>query len=89
MHAIDDWLAEHRPADVHTYQTGAAPIVYDTTDSIKTSVDRTIWVTVGLVVIMLLLVYRSPVSPLDPAVGGDGGLSDHARDRGVYGCALP
>ncbi len=66
LHAIDDWLAEHRPADVHTYQTGAAPIVLDTTDSIKTSAERAIWVTVGLVVIMLLLVYRSPVSPLIP-----------------------
>ncbi|NLX10761.1 MAG: MMPL family transporter [Chloroflexi bacterium] len=66
MDALDDWMAEHLPDGVHTYQTGEAPIVNDTTESIKTSVDRTIWVTIALVVIMLLLVYRSPVSPLIP-----------------------
>jgi RND superfamily putative drug exporter len=66
LHAIDEWLAAHQPEGVRTYQTGATPIVLDTTDSIITSVDRTIWVTVALVVIMLLLVYRSPVSPLVP-----------------------
>jgi RND superfamily putative drug exporter len=66
LRAIDTWLAEHRPADVRTYQSGAAPIVNDTTDSIQTSAERTIWVTIGLVIIMLLLVYRSPVSPLIP-----------------------
>ncbi len=65
---IDSWLEEHRPDDVRTYQTGAAPIVSDTTESVKTSADRTIWVTVVLVIIMLLLVYRSPVSPLIPLV---------------------
>ncbi|MBN1680478.1 MAG: MMPL family transporter [Anaerolineae bacterium] len=63
---IDDWLVEHRPDTIKTYQTGQAPIVNNTTDSIKTSVDRTIWVTVVLVIVMLLLVYRSPVSPLVP-----------------------
>jgi RND superfamily putative drug exporter len=66
LHAIDQWLATHQPEGVRTYQTGASPIVLDTTDSIKSSVDRTIWVTVALVVIMLLLVYRSPASPLVP-----------------------
>ncbi|MBN1562537.1 MAG: MMPL family transporter [Anaerolineae bacterium] len=64
--AIDDWLDEHLPADVQAYQTGAAPLVLNTTSSVKTSVDRTIWVTVVLVIIMLLVVYRSPVSPLIP-----------------------
>ncbi|MCD4684799.1 MAG: MMPL family transporter, partial [Anaerolineae bacterium] len=66
LETIDAWLAEHRPAGVQTYQTGASPIVNDTTSSIKTSVDRTIWVTVVLVILMLLMVYRSPVSPLIP-----------------------
>ena len=63
---IDEWLDEHAPAGAQIYQTGAGPIVSDTTSSVKTSVDRTIWVTVVLVIIMLLVVYRSPVSPLIP-----------------------
>jgi len=66
IEAIDEWLKEHRPAAIKTYQTGEAPIVNDTTKSVKTSVDRTIWVTIVLVILMLLLVYRSPVSPLIP-----------------------
>ncbi len=64
--AIDAWIAEHKPDGVATYQTGATPVVHDTTSSIITSVDRTIWVTVVLVILMLLAVYRSPVSPLIP-----------------------
>ncbi len=66
LNHIDAWLAEHRPANIQTYQTGEAPVVNNTTESIKTSVDRTIWVTVVLVITMLLAVYRSPVSPLIP-----------------------
>lgn len=66
LHAIDAWIAEHKIDGIETYQTGATPIVYDTTSSIVTSVDRTIWVTVVLVIVMLLLVYRSPISPLIP-----------------------
>jgi len=66
LHAIDTWLTEHLPEGIVTYQTGEAPIVSNTTESIKTSVDRTIWVTIVLVILMLLLVYRSPVSPLIP-----------------------
>jgi RND superfamily putative drug exporter len=66
LNAIDDWMEEHHPADVKTYQTGEAPIITNTVESIKTSADRTIWVTIALVIIMLLLVYRSPVSPIIP-----------------------
>lgn len=66
LHAIDDWLADNRPAGLGTYQTGAAPIVSNTTESVTTSVDRTIWVTVALVIVLLIAIYRSPVSPLIP-----------------------
>jgi len=66
LNLIDDWLAENRPAGLATYQTGEAPIVNNTTESIMTSVDRTIWVTIVLVIVLLLLIYRSPVSPLVP-----------------------
>ncbi|HEX3050969.1 MAG TPA: MMPL family transporter [Aggregatilineaceae bacterium] len=66
IETIDEWLKEHRPAEIKTYQTGEGPVVNDTTESVKTSVDRTIWVTIVLVILMLLLVYRSPVSPFIP-----------------------
>lgn len=65
---IEDWVQQNRPEGVKTYQTGEAPIVNNTTSSIRTSVDRTIWVTVALVIIMLLIVYRSPISPLIPLI---------------------
>ncbi|MBN1965904.1 MAG: MMPL family transporter, partial [Anaerolineae bacterium] len=66
LHAIDRWMADQLPAGLKVYQTGEAPIVNNTTEAIETSVDRTIWVTVLLVIFMLLLVYRSPVSPFIP-----------------------
>jgi len=66
IHAINDWLDAHTPAVVEVHQTGSSPVVIETDESIRTSVDRTIWVTVALVVILLLTIYRSPVSPLIP-----------------------
>ncbi|MCZ7538921.1 MAG: MMPL family transporter [Anaerolineae bacterium] len=66
LQAIDAWLAQNRPDGMNTYQTGEAPIVNNTTESIMTSVDRTIWVTIVLVIVLLLAIYRSPVSPLVP-----------------------
>lgn len=66
LHAIDAWLAEHAVPGVDAYQTGEAPIISDTVESISVSVDRTIWVTIILVVLILLAVYRSPVSPIVP-----------------------
>ncbi len=66
INAIESWITAHRPAGLKTYQTGSAPIVLDTTNAVKTSAERTIWVTIVLVVLMLLAVYRSPVSPLIP-----------------------
>ncbi|GIV82019.1 MAG: hypothetical protein KatS3mg051_1373 [Anaerolineae bacterium] len=66
MQQIDAWLEANRPAHVRAYQTGASPLVYGTSESVVTSADRAIWVTIGLVIVMLLIVYRSPVSPLIP-----------------------
>ncbi|MEW6580195.1 MAG: MMPL family transporter [Chloroflexota bacterium] len=66
MHEIDAWLEAHRPPSVRAYQTGASPLVYSTSESVVTSADRAIWVTVVLVIFILLAVYRSPVSPLIP-----------------------
>ena len=66
MQEVDAWLEAHRPPSVHAYQTGANPLVYETSESVIASADRAIWVTVVLVIFILLAVYRSPVSPLIP-----------------------
>jgi RND superfamily putative drug exporter len=66
LDTIDQWMAQHLPDGVKAYQTGEAPIITNTNEAIQTSADRAIWVTITLVVVMLLLVYRSPVSPLVP-----------------------
>jgi len=66
MREIDAWLEAHRPPSVRAYQTGASPLVNETSESVLTSADRAIWVTLVLVVFILLAVYRSPVSPLVP-----------------------
>lgn len=66
LKTIDTWLAAHALPGVETYQTGAAPIISNTVESVAVSVDRTIWVTIILVVLILMAVYRSPVSPIVP-----------------------
>ncbi len=63
---LREWLDEHNPGNVKTYQTGLYAIGRTTSDTAIETVDRTIWVTVALVVFLLLLIYRSPVSPLVP-----------------------
>ncbi|WP_119069656.1 MMPL family transporter [Aggregatilinea lenta] len=68
LRIVEEWTDTHAPDGVKAYATGDAPIVNTTTESARTSVDRTIWVTVVLVIVMLLLVYRSPVSPFVPLV---------------------
>ena len=69
LEAIDNWIHQRGlPNGVDIYQTGDSPIVNNTTESVKTSVDRTIWVTIALVIVMLAIVYRSPISPLVPLV---------------------
>lgn len=66
MKEIDTWLEAHRQPAVRAYQTGASPLIYNTSESVVASADRAIWVTVLLVIFILLAVYRSPVSPLIP-----------------------
>jgi len=64
--AIDEWLAEHTPAYLAAYQSGEAALNEQAEESALTTMDRTLWITVILVVIALLVIYRSPVSPLIP-----------------------
>jgi RND superfamily putative drug exporter len=54
------------PSGVKTYLTGDAPIIGAYNESSKQSVERTTWITILLVICILLLIYRSVVSPLIP-----------------------
>jgi RND superfamily putative drug exporter len=64
--AIDSWLEEHTPDGLDTYQSGEAALNAQAEESALTTMDRTLWITVVLVVVALLAIYRSPVSPLIP-----------------------
>jgi uncharacterized membrane protein YdfJ with MMPL/SSD domain len=64
--AIDEWLAQHTPAGLAAYQSGEAALNEQAEESALTTMDRTLWVTLILVVVALLAIYRSPVSPLIP-----------------------
>ena len=64
--AIDDWLEAHTPDGLVTYQSGEAALNAQAEESALTTMDRTLWITVILVVVALLAIYRSPVSPLIP-----------------------
>ncbi len=54
------------PEGVSTYMTGDASIIGAYDEATRNSIDSTTWITILLVVVILLLVYRSPVSPLIP-----------------------
>jgi len=62
--AIDDWLEEHTPASITTYQSGEAALNTQAEESTFTTMDRTLWITLILVVVALLAIYRSPVTPV-------------------------
>jgi putative drug exporter of the RND superfamily len=54
------------PAGVKAYLTGDGPILAAYNDASKSSMDSTTWITILLVVAILLIIYRSPVSPIIP-----------------------
>lgn len=54
------------PAGLETYVTGDAAIISAYDQATRESLDSTTWITIALVVLILLAVYRSPVSPLVP-----------------------
>ena len=62
---IRDRLAE-APEGVTAQLTGDAAIIGAYDEATRKSIDSTTWITIALVVLILLLVYRSPVSPLIP-----------------------
>jgi len=57
---------DQAPAGIQVYMTGDGPILSAYTNSSKQSVDSTTWITIVLVIVILLAIYRSPVSPLIP-----------------------
>jgi len=66
VNAIDDWLAANTPAGLAAYQSGEAALSTQAEASALTTMDRTLWITIVLVIVALLIIYRSPVSPLIP-----------------------
>jgi uncharacterized membrane protein YdfJ with MMPL/SSD domain len=65
LEALGEQL-EEAPDTLKIYRSGEAAIFSEYDENITTSVDRTIFVTLILVVVILLVIYRSPVSPLIP-----------------------
>lgn len=68
LHEIGDWLDDNHPAGVNTYVTGEAAIITGLVDAATETMDSTLLVTIVLVVFLLLLIYRSPVSPFVPLI---------------------
>ncbi len=64
--AIESWLKEHQPEGVSVSLTGGFAITQATTESIGQTADSTFGVTIVLVIVLLLVIYRSPISPLLP-----------------------
>lgn len=66
VETIDEWMDEHTPADIEAYHTGQAKINIEGDEATLETLDRTLFITVGLIIVFLLVIYRSPVSPLIP-----------------------
>ena len=56
------------PPDVSTYFTGEVGFFQDLFQSVLQTIDQTTFVTIALVAVLLLIVYRSPVAALLPLV---------------------
>jgi RND superfamily putative drug exporter len=65
--AIADQL-KSVPPGAKAYMTGDGPILEAYATSTQKSIDSTTWITIILVIAILLMIYRSPVSPFIPLV---------------------
>ncbi len=64
---IDDWIDANPPPDgITAYHTGQAKINVESDEVTLETLDQTLIITVALIIIFLLAIYRSPVSPLIP-----------------------
>lgn len=65
-----EWLRsvvlQGKPSSVHAYVTGDTPIIADYQQSVQDSTGRTTIITGLLVILILLAIYRSPVTPVIP-----------------------
>lgn len=68
LRQIRRYLAENTPDGVQPYLTGAGPIITGYVEATMESIDRTTVATVLLVALILVGVYRSPVSPFVPLI---------------------
>lgn len=66
IEAVDEWLGEHRVSGVESYHTGQAAIELEAQEAALSTIDRTLYITIVLVIVLLLVIYRSPVSPFIP-----------------------
>jgi putative drug exporter of the RND superfamily len=57
-----------RPDGLNVFVTGSVAVAADENVATQTTVERTTGLTLGLVGLILLLVYRSPIAPLVPMV---------------------
>jgi RND superfamily putative drug exporter len=65
--SVDDWIDANPPRDgVAVYHTGQAKINVESDEVTFETLDQTLIITVALIIIFLLAIYRSPVSPLIP-----------------------
>jgi RND superfamily putative drug exporter len=56
------------PTDMQVYVSGEGGIIADLQDAILQSLDRTTLITILLVIVLLLIIYRSPVASLVPLI---------------------
>ena len=65
---IREHIAETKPRDLAVHVTGNAGVAADQSNTIQRSIDRTTFITLILVVLILLWVYRSPVTVAVPLI---------------------
>jgi RND superfamily putative drug exporter len=63
---IREQLKSGQPSDLRAYVTGTTAVISDFQDSIQQSVGKTTLITLALLLVILLAVYRSPVTPVIP-----------------------
>ena len=63
---LRDVVLQGKPAALHGYVTGDTPIIADYQQSVQDSTGRTTIITGLLVILILLAIYRSPVTPMIP-----------------------
>ena len=64
--AIRDHVQRTAPDGLETHLTGNAGVAADQAAAINEGIHRTTIITIGLVLVILLWIYRSPVTPLIP-----------------------